>query len=505
MAVVTAVVGVLVAGLSALLVGASVAALFAGGSGFIVGLVVAGALCLVLPVLIERQLTLAFRKLQPGAKGMFFQTLGIVNAVWLALLVLLSPRFARSALEQRGPAFVPGAPKAWFARAAALIPRSDRPAPLPRASVARPPAPSVSAATTASEQKAPLPLPTSSAIREAPEADSESPAAKVYRERASGVVVIHTRSAISAEGPLAKLYDRLGVPYQEGLGSGFIVAEDGLIVTNHHVVEGATELQVVLKDGSHFDDVSILRDDSRDDLALLSIPTKGLPAVPLSQSKDIAVGARAIAIGSPLGFEYTLTEGIVSAHRNIDGTRFLQMQTTVAPGSSGGPLFDDHGAVIGVNTAGGGAAGLNLAVHVAEVRKLLAAPRKAKTLAHYVPSARVASLEAEGTDLDPTTRLNLRESANLLANVSVKCGKDLADGTEINVTLPQGLTGTPQVASGLPKEAQECMTMALTLIGMQLSMTFMQMEKPPAALHIAITDLPRESGKPASLVYHFKR
>ena len=498
----------LVAALGVLAVGSAAATLTSGvTTGVVIGLVAALLLCVLVPVLLEARLIRAFRRLQPNAKGMFFQTLGIVNGIWLAALILLTPRFERSALERRGATLLPGhsaAVESWVKRGAALIPRSGGPAPSatptagPKLAAS---APSGSPVTSAAPSVSAAPPP--AVIREAPEASEDTPAAKVYRERASSVVVIHTRTAVPTSGPLARIYEHLGVSFSEGLGSGFIVDAAGLVVTNHHVIEGATALQVVSKDGAHFDDVSVLIDDARNDLALLSVPGKGLPVAPLSTAKEVAIGSRAIAIGCPLGFEYTLTEGIVSAHRNIEGTRFLQMQTGIAPGSSGGPLFDQHGAVIGVNTATSGGS-LNLAVSVAEVRRLLDATRTPRPLEHFEQGPRMTSLETEGGDLDPTTRMNLREAGGLLSNVAQKCAKPLPDAAEFTVYLPKALTDSSRTETNLSPEAQSCMTTGLGLMGMQLSLLFAQSSKPPAALHITIADLPRADGARGQLVFHFR-
>jgi len=510
MAFVGIAVALVLAAVGVLLVGSAAAALTGGGSvAVFVGLGSALVLCVLVPVLLEHRLTRAFRRLQPGAKSMFFQTLALVNAVWLAALILLTPRFVRSALEQRAPGLIPGhsaSVERWLRRAASCIPRSGsvspRQAPAAKPSGAKPlgsAAVNAPAAPSAAPAPAAPPL-----IREAPEASEDTPAAKVYRERAGSVVVIHTRSAIPTSGPLAAIYERLGVSFGEGLGSGFVVDAAGLVVTNHHVIEGAVSLQVVDKDGVHFDDVMLLHDDAHNDLALLSVPATDLPVAPLSTTKQVAIGARAIAIGCPLGFEYTLTEGIVSAHRNIEGTRFLQMQTGIAPGSSGGPLFDQHGAVIGVNTATSGGS-LNLAVDVAEVKKLLEEPRDPKPLAHFEQGPRVASLETEGGDLDPTTRMNLREVGSLLGNIALKCAKPLPDDAQFTLYLSESLTGSTHNDSNLSQEAQSCMSLGLQLLGMQLTMVFAQTDKPPAALNIIIADLPREGGSRGSLVFHFKR
>jgi len=508
MAFVGIAVGVVFALLGFLVVGSAAAMLTSGGStALLVGLVAGLLLCVLVPFLVDRKLTRAFRRLQPDAKGTFFQTLAIVNGVWLAAPLLLAPRFVRTALEQRGASLIPGHSAAvarLIERAAARIPRSARAAPVTKSSASPKLTPATLVPPSASAPPVASAAPAAALIREAPEAGEDTPAAKVYRERAASVVVIHTRTAIPTSGPLAIIYERTGISFSEGLGSGFAVDSAGLIVTNHHVIEGATALEVVTKDGVRFADVSVLRDDARNDLALLSVPAKDLPGAPLSAAKEVAIGSRAIAIGCPLGFEYTLTEGIVSAHRNIEGTRFLQMQTGIAPGSSGGPLFDQHGAVIGVNTASGGNS-LNLAVAVVELKKLLEAPRSEKQLAHFEQGPRMASLETEGADLDPTTRMNLREAGALLGNMALKCAKPLPDEAQFTVMLSDSLTGSQKTESNLSPEAQTCLSSGAWLLGVQVGLLFAQASKPPTALNITIADLPREDGSRGQLVFRFKR
>jgi hypothetical protein len=166
-------------------------------------------------------------------------------------------------------------------------------------------------------------------------------------------------------------------------------------------------------------------------------------------------------------------------------------------------LFDQHGAVIGVNTATSGGS-LNLAVDVAEVKKLLAAPRLPKALSHFEPGPRMASLETEGGDLDPTTRMNLRETASLLGNIAAKCAKPLPDDAQFTVYLATSLTGAPRTESNLGREAQACMQTSLQLLAMQLTLVFAQIQKPPATLNITIADLPRDDGTRGTLAFHFK-
>jgi len=145
----------------------------------------------------------------------------------------------------------------------------------------------------------------------------------------------------------------------EGAGSGFILNSDGEILTNNHVVNGATQLTVTLADKKSFR-AKILAADPRDDLALIKIEAgRKLPALRLGDSDSLVVGQKVLAIGNPFGqFAGTLTTGIVSSvgrtiqteeNHQLEG--MIQTDAAINPGNSGGPLLDSHGNVIGINTA----------------------------------------------------------------------------------------------------------------------------------------------------------
>lgn len=476
--------------------------------------------CVALPALADWRVTRAFRRLEPGAKSTFFQTLVIFNVFWLALLVGLVPRFTRAALDEHGAWMVPGGSakiQSFASRLGSFIPRSGRgearasAAPVlsasPRPTVERTAAPPRDAGRDA------LAVPDAAvpAIREAENVPDDTPAGRVYRERVDSVVVIHSRSPLAKGSIFARIYDELGIETVEALGSGFAVDQNGLVVTNHHVVAGAASVRISVRDGRHFDDVTLLIDDVRNDLALFEVRASDLHAVPLSNAKQVAVGARAIAIGCPFGLEYTLTEGIVSAHRSIDGTRFIQMQTSIAPGSSGGPLFDVAGSLIGVNTAAHGE-NMNLAVDAAEVRALLAAPRRPVALAHFEPGPRVSEVEAEGGNLDPTSRLTLREAAGLLAQVSQKCVHSLPAAATVTRLLPKGraFSVRGRTESNLAPEEVACMSTSLELVSMQVAAQLARLDgkDAPRSLSIHVADLApmsADAGRapPGELVFRF--
>ena len=166
----------------------------------------------------------------------------------------------------------------------------------------------------------------------------------------------------------------------QGLGSGFIVSKDGQIVTNNHVVEGADSVKVKLSDGRSFD-ATVVGSDRMTDIALLKIEAYvELPAVKFGSSDAMRVGDEVVAMGNPFGLGGTVTTGIVSAKsRNINSgpyDDFIQTDAAINRGNSGGPLFNNAGEVIGVNTAilspGGGSVGIGFSVPSDLVQKIVA-------------------------------------------------------------------------------------------------------------------------------------
>jgi serine protease Do len=175
--------------------------------------------------------------------------------------------------------------------------------------------------------------------------------------------------------PMFEFFRRFQIPMPQGeipahgQGSGFIVSADGLILTNAHVVKDAAEVTVKLTDKREFK-AKVVGIDAQTDVAVLRIDAKGLPTVKLGKSDDVRVGEWVVAIGSPFGFENSVSAGIVSAKGRAlpDGTyvRFIQTDVAVNPGNSGGPLFNLRGEVIGINSQiysrTGGYQGLSFAI-----------------------------------------------------------------------------------------------------------------------------------------------
>lgn len=172
-----------------------------------------------------------------------------------------------------------------------------------------------------------------------------------------------------------------GAPYQDpeqnqeqpqerqSMGSGFVVSEDGYVLTNNHVIEGADEIFVRFNDRRELK-AELVGFDKRSDLAVLKVEGEDLPVAKLGKSKNLKVGEWVFAIGSPFGFDYTVTAGIVSAKGrslpNENYVPFIQTDVAINPGNSGGPLFNMDGEVVGINsqiyTRSGGFMGVSFAI-----------------------------------------------------------------------------------------------------------------------------------------------
>ncbi len=190
--------------------------------------------------------------------------------------------------------------------------------------------------------------------------------ANVAERVGRAVVNIDTKRTVKVSTlPFGDLfYEFFGMPQRDttremvvpAIGSGFIVRSDGYVLTNNHVIEGAKEIVVTLADGRKFDG-KIMGRDPRNDLAVVKIDAKNLPAVQLGDSDKIRPGDFSIAIGNPYGLQHTVTAGIISGlARSLDGDPaepgiYIQTDAAINRGNSGGPLIDIDGKVVGINTA----------------------------------------------------------------------------------------------------------------------------------------------------------
>ncbi len=210
-----------------------------------------------------------------------------------------------------------------------------------------------------------------------------SPVVQVVEKVSPAVVYVGTVSVVETRFRNRTFEDFFFSPQEErraveGLGSGVIIDAAGVIVTNEHVIRGASEIHVVLADGRQVD-AEVIGSDSDADLAVLKINVKGpLPAAKLGTSADLMIGESVVAIGSPLGLKKTVTVGVVSAlGRTIKSddrvlNDFIQTDASINPGNSGGPLLNIDGEVIGINSAIiASAQNIGFAIPVDKVRRIV--------------------------------------------------------------------------------------------------------------------------------------
>ncbi len=208
---------------------------------------------------------------------------------------------------------------------------------------------------------------------------------------------------------------RVARRYQvHSMGSGFIVSRDGLVLTNHHVIQGASAITITLPDGREFSGKPVGADQATD-LAVLKIKGENLPSVELGDSKDLYIGEWAIAIGNPFGYllddpSPSVTAGVISAiNRDVKSERgqsriyrnMIQTDAAINPGNSGGPLVNSEGKVIGINTfifsKSGGSVGMGFAIPIHQAKRV------------------VDELVAFGKTRDVHTGIRIQEITRLLA------------------------------------------------------------------------------------------
>ncbi len=213
---------------------------------------------------------------------------------------------------------------------------------------------------------------------------------------------------------------------EQSLGSGVLIDESRHVLTNEHVIQGATRIRVTLADGREFN-ARLVGADPNNDLAVLRVESEErLPFVVPGRSSDVLVGEPVIAIGNPFGLSNTVTTGVISAiDRSLRSNDrvfhgFLQTDASINPGNSGGPLLNAEGALVGINTAiyGGGAQGIGFAIPIDVARRVM------KQLIEH-GSVRPVDLGLDAQDLDP----RLTEVMQLPRNVSGALVSRVIDGS----------------------------------------------------------------------------
>ncbi|MEO0769035.1 MAG: HhoA/HhoB/HtrA family serine endopeptidase [Cyanobacteria bacterium J06649_4] len=283
----------------------------------------------------------------------------------------------------------------------------------------------------------PTDLPTANAPRQSPAVSalsSESFVANAVRSVGDAVVRIDTERTVTRNVP-DLFYDdpffrgRMGgggfqsIPQEErlrGQGSGFIINEEGDILTNAHVVDGADQVTVKLKDGRSFEGY-VEGVDSITDLAVIRINAvnESLPLSKLGDSDQVEVGDWAIAVGNPLGLDNTVTLGIVSTLKRSSAAvgipdkriDFIQTDAAINPGNSGGPLLNSQGEVIGINTAiRADAMGIGFAIPINKAKAIQASLSRGERIAHPYLGVQIATLTpdmAKMNNEDPNSAIEL--------------------------------------------------------------------------------------------------
>ncbi|MFM2318831.1 MAG: hypothetical protein RLZZ215_1452 [Pseudomonadota bacterium] len=251
----------------------------------------------------------------------------------------------------------------------------------------------------------------------------------------------------------------------QAMGSGFIISQDGYIVTNTHVIDNASKIKVTLNDKRELP-AKVIGKDKHSDIALLKVEATGLPMVNLGDSDKLEVGQWVVAIGAPFGLDHSATQGIVSAlSRSLpDGTYvpFIQTDVAVNPGNSGGPLFDLNGNVVGVNSQiysrSGGYMGISFAIPVNLVKNITEQLKTAGVVSRGWLGVQIQNLDQE---LANSFSMNKPQGA-LVASVMPSSPADKAgvqagdiivgfNNTEVNSAdhLPL-LVGTTGIGSTVP-------------------------------------------------------
>jgi serine protease Do len=217
------------------------------------------------------------------------------------------------------------------------------------------------------------------AAAQTPPSARRTPLVSVVEKVAPAVVNISAESTVREADPFFGIFGYGTERQAQSLGSGFIVDRNGIVVTNAHVIEGASRITVTLLDGRELQ-ADLLGSDRDADLAVLKVKASNLPAIPLGKSSDLMIGETVIAIGNPFGLSNTVTTGVLSAMgRTVPSERgerlftdFLQTDASINPGNSGGPLVNVGGDVIGINSAIiSGATGIGFAIPADRARRVV--------------------------------------------------------------------------------------------------------------------------------------
>ncbi len=291
----------------------------------------------------------------------------------------------------------------------------------------------------------------------------------------AGPAVVRIDTVKRTVNPLGGIFGRgPAIQQQQGQGSGFITRSDGVLLTNAHVVEGANEVSVTLPDGRSFTG-KVLGADPLTDVAVVRVVASKLPVASLGDSNKVRPGELAIAIGNPLGLDNTVTAGIISAIQRTnavgEGQRvpYIQTDAAVNPGNSGGPLINDRGQVIGINTAIRQApgAGLSFAIPINTARQIAAQILERGYASHPYIGVRLQALTPQlAKEINATTSECRLPEVNGVVVVEVMANSPAARGglrpcdliekvgakavrnaSEVQLAVDRGQVGEPLVIS----------------------------------------------------------
>ena len=310
-----------------------------------------------------------------------------------------------------------------------------------------------------------------------------------------GPAVVRIDTTKRVVNPLGGIFGQApSIQQQQGLGSGVITRSDGVILTNAHVVDGASEVTVTLPDGRTFTG-KVLGGDPLTDVAVVKVVASRLPVAPLGDSDKVRPGETAIAIGNPLGLDNTVTAGIISAVQRTnavgEGQRvpYIQTDAAVNPGNSGGPLINDRGEVIGINTAIRQApgAGLSFAIPINVARKIAAQILERGSASHPYIGVRLQRLTPElAREINATTNQCRLPELNGVVVVDVMSGSPAARAGVRACDLITAVAGRPVKN---PSEVQLAVDQAQ--VGSDLAV---DLRRGDASLRITVrpAELPRE-------------
>jgi S1-C subfamily serine protease len=267
-----------------------------------------------------------------------------------------------------------------------------------------------------------------------------------------GPAVVRIDTVKQTVNPFGSLFGRgPAIQQQQGQGSGFITRSDGVLLTNAHVVEGATNVSVTLPDGRSFNG-KVIGTDPLTDVGVVKVVASRLPVAPLGDSTKVRPGEWAIAIGNPLGLDNTVTAGIISAIQRTnalgEGQRvpYIQTDAAVNPGNSGGPLINDRGQVIGINTAIRQApgAGLSFAIPINTARQIAAQILERGYASHPYIGVRLQALTPQlAREINAATDQCRLPEVNGVVVVDVMAGSPAAKGGLKPCDLIETIDGQP--------------------------------------------------------------